>query len=385
MMGLEFLGEVPFDRVVINGLVRDERGQKMSKSKGNVIDPLDLIDELGCDALRFTMAMLSGTRDIKLSKSRIEGYRNFGTKLWNAARFCQMNECVLEPGFDPAAAAETLNRWIVSETARAAHAVTAALEAADFAGAAEGLYRFIWNVVCDWYVELAKPLLNGDEGPAKVETRATAAWVLDQAIRLLHPVCPFITEELWEQTAEFGPARETLLIQAVWPELPVTLVDEAAEAEIAWLIGLITEVRSLRAEMNVPPAARLPLTLVAPDVETQARVERNRERLCSLARLEAVREAAAPPPGAVLLVSGGISAALSIAEFIDLQAERARLQKAVAGGEQDVARTAKKLANRDFVARAKPEVVEAEREKLVEAEANLTRLKAGLARLETLG
>ena len=383
MMGLEFQDQVPFRRVVINGLVRDERGQKMSKSKGNVIDPLDVIDELGCDALRFTMAILSGTRDIKLSKTRIEGYRNFGTKLWNAARFCQMNECVADPAFDPGAVSETLNRWIRSETTKAAHAVTAALDGADFAEAASVLYRFIWNVVCDWYLELAKPILNGGEGRAKAETRATIAWVLDQALRLLHPVSPFITEELWEQTAEFGPARQTLLIETPWPDLPATWIDAEAEAEIDWLITLITEVRSVRAEMNVPPSSKPPLTLIAPDAETRSRLARNRERLCSLARLDAVREGHAAPAGAVLL--GGVDAALSVASFIDLASERARLEKGVASAEQDIARPAKKLANPDFIARAKPEVVEAERAKLAEAEATLGRLKTGLARLRALG
>jgi valyl-tRNA synthetase len=382
MMGLEFQGEVPFRRVVINGLVRDERGQKMSKSKGNVIDPLEVIDELGADALRFTMAILSGARDIKLSKSRIEGYRNFGTKLWNAARFCQMNECVADAGFDPSLVAETLNRWIRSELARTARAVTAALDDAQFAEAASLLYRFVWNVFCDWYVELAKPVLNGDEGRSKAETRAMAAYVLDQTLKLLHPISPFITEELWDQLAEFGPARETLLIEASWPDLPQAWIDPAADAEIGWVIALVSEVRSVRAEMNVPPSARPPLTLVAPDAETRARAKRNRERLCSLARLDAVREADAAPAGAVVLVAAGATAALSVAAFIDLAAERARLEKGVAAAEQDVARVSKKLANPDFVARAKPEVVEAEREKLAEAEATLAKLKAALARLE---
>ena len=383
MMGLEFEGQVPFRRVVINGLIRDERGQKMSKSKGNVIDPLEVIDELGADALRFTMAVLSGTRDIKLSRSRIEGYRAFGTKLWNAARFCQMNECVEDPAFDPAGVAQTINRWIRSQTVRTAHAVTRAFEEADFSGAAETLYRFVWNVFCDWYVELSKPILNGEEGRAKAETRATAAGVLDQALKLLHPISPFITEALWEQTAEFGPARETLLIEAPWPDLPQGWIDAAAEADIDWLIALVTEVRSVRTEMNVPPSARPPLTLLSPDATAHARLERQGELLATLARLGAVRPAEAAPPGAVLL--GGVGAALSVAEVIDLAAERARLEKGVGLAEGDVARVARKLANPDFVARAKPEVVEAERAKLAEAEATLARLKAGLARLETVG
>ena len=383
MMGLEFKGEVPFRRVVINGLVRDERGQKMSKSKGNVIDPLDVIDELGADALRFTMAILSGTRDIKLAKSRIEGYRAFGTKLWNAARFCQMNECVQDPAFDPGHMAETPNRWIRSQTVRTAQAVTRAFEDADVAGAAETLYRFVWNVFCDWYVELAKPILNGEEGRAKAETRATAAWVLDQALKLLHPISPFITEELWGQTAEFGPPRASLLIEAPWPELPQAWIDPAAEAEIDWIIALVTEVRSVRTEMNVPLSARPPLTVLSPDADVRARVERNEELIASLARVAAVRAAGTAPPGAVLL--GGVGAALSVAEYIDVAAETARLQKAIDAARQDVARISKKLANPDFVARAKPEVVEAEREKLADAEATLARLEAGLARLRTVG
>ena len=382
MMGLEFQGVVPFRRVVINGLVRDERGQKMSKSKGNVIDPLDVIDELGCDALRFTMAILSGTRDIKLAKGRIEGYRAFGTKLWNAARFCQMNECACEPAFDPAAVKQTLNRWLRSETVKTAGAVTAALEAADFTEAANLIYRFVWNVFCDWGLELAKPILNGDEGEAKTETRATLAWTLDQILRLLHPISPFITEELWAQTAEFGPARETLLIEAAWPAFPPQWIDAAAQAEIDWLIALVTEVRSVRTEMNVPLSAKPPLILLAPDAETRARLERNAELLTTLARVCAVRQAEVAPAGAVLL--GGVGAALGVAEVIDLTAERARLEKGVATAEADVARVAKKLANPDFVARAKPEVVEAEREKLTDAEATLARLKAGLARLGSI-
>src|SRR5690606_31203687 len=197
MMGLHFMDEVPFRRVIINGLVRDEKGQKMSKSKGNVIDPLGIIDDLGADALRFTMTILSGTRDIKLSPSRIEGYRNFGTKLWNAARFCQMNECVRVEGFDPGAVQQTINRWIRGETVRTERAVREALEAGRFDDAANALYRFVWNVFCDWYLELAKPVFQGADEAARAETRAMTAWTLDQTLKLLHPVMPFITEELW--------------------------------------------------------------------------------------------------------------------------------------------------------------------------------------------
>ncbi len=385
MMGLQFMGEVPFRRVIINGLVRDEHGRKMSKSKGNVIDPLEVIDELGADALRFTMAMLSGTRDIKLSRSRIEGYRNFGTKLWNAARFCQMNECIAQPGFDPAGVRESLNRWIRGELVRAAQAVTQALDAGRFDEAAGALYRFVWNVFCDWYVELAKPILNGDDEAAKAETRAMAAWTLDQTLRLLHPVSPFITEELWAQTAEFGAARETLLIEAPWPELPAGWTDAEAEAEIGWLVALVGEVRSIRAEMNVPPSARPALTLVGGDARTGARLARSRDRLCTLARLSGVREASAAPPGAVLFVVGEATAALAIAGFIDVAAEKARLTKALAALEQDAERLRRKLDTPDFVARAPEAVVEENREKLAEARSAAEKLRSALARLDTVG
>jgi valyl-tRNA synthetase len=384
MMGIEFMGEVPFKRVILNGLVRDERGQKMSKSKGNVIDPLEVIDELGCDALRFTLTILSGTRDIKLSKARIEGYRNFGTKLWNAARFCQMNECVVWAGFDPNAARETLNRWIRGETVKTAASVTTALEAGRFDEAAGALYRFVWNVFCDWYLELAKPILNGDDEAAKAETRAMAAWTLDQILKLLHPVSPFITEALWAETAEFGPKRDGLLIETAWPELPGAWVDDAASAEIDWLIELVSAVRSIRAEMNVPPSARPALSLVGAGPAAQGRLARNRDRLCALARLDAVRLAETAPAGAVPFVIGEATGALAIAEFIDLAAEQARLAKEVAALDQDIARISKKLDNADFVARAPEPVVEENRAKLAEAQTAKAKLESALARLKGL-
>jgi valyl-tRNA synthetase len=235
MDGLHFMGEVPFKRVFINALIRDEHGQKMSKSKGNVMDPLELIDAYGADALRFTLVAMSGqARDIRMSRQRIEGYRNFGTKLWNAARFCQMNGCLPVAGFDPGAVSLTLNRWTRGELVKTAAAVTRALEDCAFDDAAEALYRFIWNVFCDWHLELAKPVLNGEDEAAKAETRAMTAWTLDQILKLLHPVSPFLTEELWGQiAASAGISRETLLIGAEWPALPAAWVDAEAEAELS--------------------------------------------------------------------------------------------------------------------------------------------------------
>ncbi len=386
MMGLHFKGEVPFKRVFINALVRDEKGQKMSKSKGNVLDPLELVDEFGCDALRFTLTAMSGqARDIKLSKQRIEGYRNFGTKLWNAARFSQMNECLREEGFDPAGAKQIINRWIRGETVKTVKIVTKAFETCAYDVAANALYRFVWNVFCDWYLELAKPILNGDDMEAKAETRATAAWALDVCLKLLHPVMPFVTEELWSKLAEFGAPRDSMLISAKWPVFPDAWVDAEAEAEIGWVIELVSEVRSIRSEMNVPPSARAPLTLIGAGEIARGRLARNRDLLVTLGRLDSAKEADALPTGAVPFVLGEATGALAIAEFIDLAAEKARLNKEIASFAGDIERTGKKLDNPDFVARAREDVVQENRERLVESESAKAKLEAALARLSAIG
>jgi valyl-tRNA synthetase len=382
MMGLHFTGQVPFQRVVINALVLDEKGQKMSKSKGNVIDPLELIDAYGCDAMRLALtAMSSQARNIKLSKQRVEGYRNFGTKLWNATRFTQMNGCARVAGFDPSEARQTINRWIRGEVAKTAAQVTSALDGAQFGEAAGVLYRFIWNVFCDWYLELAKPILNGADEAAQAETRAMVAWTLDQILVLLHPVMPFITEELWAKTAEEGgPARSGLLIAQRWPTFDETWIDAGAQAEIGWLVDLVTEIRSIRAEMNVPPGARVPLTLSGAGPETLARLERHRDLLATLARLDSAAAGEAPA-GSVPFVIGEATAALAIADFIDLAAERARLTKEIAGHDADIDRVNRKLGNPDFLAKAKEEVIEENREKLAEAQAARAKLEAALGRL----
>jgi len=386
MMGLHFKGEVPFRQVFINALVLDEKGQKMSKTRGNVIDPLELVDEYGADALRFTLTAMSGpTRTIKLSRQRVEGYRNFGTKLWNAARFCQMNECVLPEGFDPGAVKETLNRWVRGEVVKTRNLVTEALTTFAFDEAAAALYRFIWNVFCDWYLELAKPILNGTDEAAKAETRAMAAWTLDQAMTLLHPVAPFMTEALWEASAEFSQARAGMLMEQPWPQYPDAFVDEAAAAEIDWLIELVSEIRSIRAEMNVPPSARPQLTLVGAGDETRVLLARQQGRLAALARLGDIKLADAAPHGSAPFAIGEATGALSIAEFIDLTAERARLAKAIAGFDADIKRARGKLDNQAFMAKAPEDVVAENREKLTEAEAGKAKLEAALARLDAMG
>ena len=378
MMGLHFTGKAPFQRVFINALVRDEKGAKMSKTKGNVMDPLVLIDEYGADALRFTLTAMSGQgRDIKLSSQRIEGYRNFGTKLWNAARFAQMNECARVAGFDPSTATLTLSRWIRGEVQKALREVTAAIEACGFDDAASALYRFIWNVFCDWYLELAKPILNGDDEAAKAEIRAMTAWVLDQAMIMLHPVMPFITEELWGQSGGDG-----MLISHAWPAFDDSAIDAAADTEINWLIDIVNEIRSIRSEMNVPGSARAKLMLTGASDVTRARLATHEDILLFLGRLSEVKAADHAPQGSVPFVAAEATAHLAIAEFIDVKAEAARLEKEMTAFDKTIEQTQKKLGNPDFVARAPEEVIEENRERLNEAMSGKTKLSAALERLK---
>jgi valyl-tRNA synthetase len=385
MLGIHFMdGEVPFRRVVINALIRDAQGQKMSKTKGNVVDPLELIDEYGADALRFTVTAMSGqVRDIRLSRQRIEGYRNFGTKLWNAARFCQMNGCERVEGFDPSAVRHVQNRWIRGEALKTARAVTTALEAAQMEAAADALYRFIWNVFCDWRLELAKPVLAAG-GEAAAETRAMTAWTLDVILKLLHPIMPFMTEELWEKTAEAGPPRDSMLITAPWPELPDSYADEAAAAEMTLVIAVITEGRSVRSELNVPVAAKPPLLVTEAGPRERRILEENAEAIRQMLRVSELRFDAADA-GAVPFLAEGALLALPVAEFIDLAAEKTRLIKEIAGLTVEIDRIAKKLGNPDFVARAPEEVVDENRDRLADAEAAKARLSAALKRLEGFG
>ena len=387
MQGLHFMDEVPFKRVFFNALVRDAEGKKMSKTKGNVMDPLELVDDYGADALRFTLTAMSGhQRDIKLSRQRIEGYRNFGTKLWNAARFCQANGCERAADFDPADVAQPLNRWIVGQTARTARAVTEALEECAFDDAAGALYRFIWNVYCDWYVELSKPILKGEDAKAQAETQATAAWVLDQIMLLLHPVMPFLTEELWGQTAASGAGRAHtgFLMTAPWPDLGDSLIDLSAETQIELIIAAIREGRSVRDELNVPNSARPPLLVIEADEAQRRTLEAAAGSIGLMLRVSEVRFEAAAPEGAIPYVVEGATLALPVAEFIDLTAERARLSKEIAAHAQDIERTAKKLGNPDFVARAPEEVVEENRERLADAEAAKSKLESALGRLQAV-
>ena len=411
MFGLHFMKEVPFPTVYMHALVRDEKGAKMSKSKGNVIDPLQLIDQYGADALRFTLAAMAAQgRDIKLSTQRVEGYRNFATKLWNSCRFAEMNECFVPPGFDPTKATEVVNRWIAHETARATREVTEAIEAYRFNDAAGAAYRFVWNVYCDWYIELAKPVMMGEDSPARTETRAMVAWARDEILKLLHPFMPFITEELWAVTAP----RAGLLALAPWPlkprglsaeqealivasssgdplALPIILSetepladfsDDAAETEIGWVVDLVTAVRSVRSEMNIVPATLTPLVLVGASAETQARALRWRDVVKRLARLGEISFADRAPNGAVQLLIRGEVAALPLIGVIDLGAEQARLAKELAKAEADIKRVDAKLSNDKFVANAPEEIVEEEKEKRAEAMARKEKVLEAMERLK---
>ncbi len=377
MMGLHFMHEVPFHTVYIHALVRDEKGQKMSKSKGNVIDPLELIDAYGADALRFTLAAMAAQgRDIKLAKSRVEGYRNFGTKLWNAARFAEMNGVAHDPNYDPLAARVTVNRWIAGETARTEALVRKALDEYKFNEAAAALYQFVWNVFCDWYLELIKPILNGTDEAAKAETRATTAWVMDQILLLLHPFMPFVTEELWQQTAKRGQ----WLIASDWPSYR-GLGDPAADAEMEWVIRFISEVRSVRAEMNVPAGAKIGCVLVSANSDTRRRADAWENEIMRLARLSSIAFEDSVPKASAQIVLNEATVALPLEGVIDFGAEKARLAKELEKIAKDTAAIVGRLNNPGFVAKAPPEVLEESRERKAELESRKAKVDEALTRL----
>ncbi len=380
MLGMKFMGDVPFHDIYIHGLVRDERGQKMSKSKGNVIDPLDLIEKYGADALRFTILASTGQgRDIKFGESRVQGYRNFATKLWNAARFCEMNSCDLGPDFDPASVNNIVNRWIVGKLSRTSRQTREAISAYRFNEAASTLYQFTWNEFCDWYLELAKPMLLGDDEVVKEETRKTAGWVLAKMLHLLHPATPFVTEELWQRRygSPGGP-----LISAAWPELGPELVDTEAESEIDWLVRTIGALRAARNEIGVPPSAKLPLLVHDANEATRSRLDRHQAAFERLARLASVRPAEhAIEKGSLQVVVDEAIYALPLADVIDLDQERQRLEKETAKAAADLGKIDKKLGNPQFLDRAPAEVIEEQRSRRADIEQNMEKLKAALGRI----
>jgi len=380
MMGTHFMDDVPFKTVLIHNRVLDEQGAKMSKTKGNVVDPLTLIDEFGADALRITLALTAGqNRDMRIGPARVESGRNFATKLWNTSRFCEMNGCITVPGFDPASVTQTVNRWIVSETAGAIRDVTSMIEAQRFNDAASTAYHFVYDIFCDWYVEITKPIFQAGSDAAKAETRATTAWARDQILKLLHPFMPFITEELWARTSE--TPRDSLLILAEWPK-PLSIEGaDAATAEMSWVIEMIKGIRSVRAEMNVPAGAKIQMVLTGATETAKGRLDRNRDVILSMARLTSAEVADAIPGGSAQFVLEEATVALPLGDVIDFAKERTRLEKDLKKAQDEIARFDAKLSNEQFVSRAPDEVLAEQREKRAEAATLAARLADAVKRL----
>ena len=381
MMQLAVVNEIPFHTVYLHGLVRDAKGKKMSKSLGNVVDPLEIIDEYGADALRFTnaaMASLGGV--LKLDMERIKGYRNFGTKLWNFARFAEMNGVFEAPATALPSPTQTLNKWIVGETAKVRAEVDAALDAYRFDDAANALYRFVWGKVCDWYVEFSKPLLL-DPGPHQAETRETMKWVLDQCLVLLHPIMPFVTEELWALSG----SRDRMLTVSDWPTYGTELVDAAADQEMNWVINLIEQVRSARAQMHVPAGLQVAMLVSDLDAAGQGAWERNQTLIQRLARIESLDQVDAFPKGTVTIAVPGGTFGLPLAGLIDIAEEKARLEKTLGKLAKEIGGLNGRLTNPNFVASAPEEVVEEARDNLAARESEAAQLRAALDRLAELG
>ncbi|AGF74673.1 valyl-tRNA synthetase [Bartonella australis AUST/NH1] len=380
MMGIHFMGDVPFPTVYVHALVRDQKGAKMSKSKGNIIDPLELIDQYSADSLRFTLAIMAAQgRDVKLDPSRVAGYRNFATKLWNAARFAEMNGAKHDLAFKPAKAKFALNRWILTELSKTVLEVTEGIENYKFNESASALYRFIWHTLCDWYLELLKPVFQGPDGDSKKEAQACTAWVLDEVYKLLHPFMPHITEELWSLTAMQGTEREDMLALTRWPQ--ATFIDEAAASDINWLIGVVSEIRSVRSEMNIPAAALAPLVIIEGSEKIQERVQRYDAVLKRLARIEMIQFSDNAPAMSAQIILGGTTFCLPLGQLIDLNAERARLLKDIDKIQQHIEKTLVKLNNPRFIENARPEVVEVERARITDLCAAKERISVALGRL----
>ena len=381
MMQLAVVDQIPFDTVYLHGLVRDAKGKKMSKSTGNVIDPLDIIDEYGADALRFTNAAMASIGGVlKLDMQRIQGYRNFGTKLWNAARFAEMNEAVPSDGTIPMAD-QAVNKWIIGETAKVREVVDAAFETYRFNDAAQALYAYVWGKVCDWYVELSKPLLNGDNEAATKETRRVMGWVIDQCLILLHPIMPFITEELWGALGE----RAKMVVHADWPTYSAAeLVDPAADREMNWVISLIEGIRSARSQMRVPAGLRIPMIVTELDDTGQAAWKRNEAMILKLARVVDLAHADAFPKGTITVAVHGGTFGLPLADIIDIEAEKERLEKSLGKLAKELGGLRGRLNNQKFVASAPDEVVAEARANLAEREEEEAQLKAAMDRLNEI-
>ncbi len=380
MMSMYMMKRVPFRKCYIHGLVRDEKGQKMSKSKGNTIDPMILIDQYGADALRFFMAaMETQGRDINMSESRIAGYRNFATKLWNAARFGEMNECKLADGFDESKAQLATNRWIIAKVKEATQEVTNNLNDFRFSDAANAVYQFTWGSFCDWYIEMIKPILYGEDEAAKAETRATFAWVLDRILIILHPFMPFITTQLWNNTCD---NRQHKLINQPWPK--AESYDQEAMKEVDWSIEMISTIRSLRAEMNIPAGAKLTVYLKDANTHSERNLHTFNQIICSLARLEKLELFAEGQEISKDMVSSVFREGvilLPLKGVVDFAAEKERLNKELANLNKYLEGYARKLSNPSFVERAPAKVVEEEKRRQAEAMENKAKIEEALARI----
>lgn len=382
MMGIHFMGEPPFKTVYLHALILDGKGQKMSKTKGNVIDPLDVIEKYGADALRFTLSSLAAQgRNIKLSDDRVETYRNFATKLWNAARYCQMNHCVVDPSFNPSAVQSTLNKWIISEISVLEKAISEGLESYRFNDASLALYHFIWGTFCDWFLEFSKPILTSEgAGELADETRKTTAWVFDQILALLHPFMPYITEELYGEMAE--RPLNTMLITSAWPSYAGDLNNMAATGEINWVISLISEIRSVRQDMNVPAGVKINLMVKDASAQTKERLATYDEIIKRMARLETVTLTDAAPKGALQTVVDEATIILPIADIIDLDKERARLRKEIEKLNAELQKIETKLGDKKFVDNAPLEIIEEQHARQANFESTKSKLAQALAQLE---
>ncbi|WP_032113047.1 valine--tRNA ligase [Candidatus Paracaedibacter symbiosus] len=386
MMGLHFTGQVPFKTVYIHALVRDEKGAKMSKSKGNVLDPLTLSDEYGCDALRYTLASLAVPgRDLKLGESRIQGSRNFMTKLWNAARFLEMNACVYQKAFDALTAKLPVNRWIVSEFATLTSKVYRAIEAYRFDEAAADLYKFLWGTYCDFYLEFLKPIFaNVEEAKALQESRATASWILMEFMKIANPIIPFVTETLWEQCGGEG-----LLMAVEWPiygreAVDARYVDVSAQEEMNWLVELVSAIRSRRTEFNVPPGMPIPLQIFEATPELEARVKRHEiiiKRLAKISELSVGVGQSENLKGVIQFVLGAATIILPLGQSIDLEAEKQRLHKEMQKVQTELETGLKRLSNMDFMAKARQEVIDELKERVSNLEVTIEKIKDALLRI----
>lgn len=382
MQGIHFMKEVPWKTLYLHGLVRAADGSKMSKSKGNTVDPLGLIDQYGADALRFFMAaMESQGRDIKMDESRVAGYRNFATKLWNAARFAQSNGIGGSDSISAPKAELAVNRWIIGEVVETLEKLNKAFAEFRFDGMADAIYHFVWDQFCDWYLELIKPaFVDGEKQDMDAESQMVAGWVLDQILVMLHPFMPFVTEELWHALADPAAPRAYDLIHAKWPE-PKAEVDAEAKAEVEWLIRLVGEVRTAKNELGIAPGAKMDAFVRDASPATQQRIARQQSALARLARLDSVTTGDAPEGGSVQLVVDEATFVLPLAGVIDLDAERARISKAIEAATKEAAALSGRLSNAAFVEKAKTEAVEKARADHAEKTAEAERLTAALKRL----